>query len=289
MFLDCKEVKFQMKTRFFCISLVLLLLILNSCNYKINSAEDFIAELHNRYYGVWFKELSFSQTTKFYDNQEIVKSEKWIEEYKFPGSLLIKINFLTGGDGYLYRNDSVYKFIDGNIVEAKSQIHDFLFLSKDIYNTPVEEIYEKLNLMNYDVSKFYSTVYNNRNAYVIGSEMGDYKSNQIWYDAEHLFLLRIIRTSERGLQEVIFDDYIEIPGQGWVEQELTFKLDGEIYMIEKYYDIKIPEHSDTKFNSSDFSPYDLKIISKQLDVLKNDVIISSCRYLMLWILNEMVP
>lgn len=278
-----------MNRKFIIILLILFVVILQSCTKKINSADELFKEMHNRYKGVWFNQISFSQTTHFYEEDSIVNTEKWLEEYKFPGNLIIKINFKTSQDGYLYRNDSVYQFIDGVAVMAQQQYHDLLFLSKDIYNTPLDKINDRLALMNYDTGKFYKTKYNDRQAFVVGSDPGDYQSNQFWYDAEYLYLLRVIRDSGNGIQEVLFDDYIEIPGQGWMEQELTFKLDGIVYMTERYYDIKIAEHSSTSFQSSDFDAYDLKIIPKKIDIINNDIIISSGKYIVLMIFREMMP
>lgn len=77
--------------------------------------------------------------------------------------------------------------------------------------------------------------------YVIGADKGDSLSNQIWFDAEHLYFIKIIKNREKGLIEVTSLNHKQLENNGWIEQEVEFKLNGKVYKREKYFDIKVKE------------------------------------------------
>lgn len=212
-----------------------------------------------KYNGKWFRQIKFSQTTSFYEDDTVYKTERWIEEYIYPSQLIIKVNHENSLDGQLYRNDSMYVFKDNKIEYQAKATHDLLILSMDIYNMTKDEIMTRLSGLEYDVSKFHETTYNNRKIYVIGAEKGDSTSNQLWYDAENLYFIKMTKNTKKGLQEVIFSDYIYIEGQGWIEQEIVFKINGKTYLKEKYYNIQIPTETKKEINVNDFKNFNISL------------------------------
>lgn len=248
-----------MKKIVFIIFCGLIFLIASSCAHKINTTEQLMEAISEKYYGKWFKQIKFSQTTNFYkNNNSIVKTERWIEEYKFPSQLIIKVNHENSSDGHLYRNDSVYIFENNEIKYQNKATHDLVILSMDIYNMKKDEIMQRLGELDYDLSKFHEDTYNNRKIYIIGADKGDYKSNQLWFDAENLCFIKLTKNTEAGLQEIYLNDYISVDGQGWIEQEVVFVINGETYIIEKYYNIEIPQESMNEINVSDFRNFNIR-------------------------------
>jgi hypothetical protein len=138
----------------------------------------------------------------------------------------------------VYRNDSAFVYENNKLINERAITHDLVILSMDIYNMTFEEIMERLGGLNYDISKFYETTYNGRKVYVMGAEAGDTSSYQAWFDAEHLYLIKTIRPTERGVRENEFLNYIQLE-KGWIEQEILFKLNGKVFMHEKYFDISL--------------------------------------------------
>ncbi len=238
---------------------LMLIAFFSACSNKIDSTEKLMDAIADRYNGKWFKQIKFSQTTTFYKNDTIAKTERWIEEYIYPAQLLIKVNHENSADGQLYRNDSVYIFENNKIKYQAKATHDILILSMDIYNMSKDEIMKRLEDLEYDLSKFHETTYNGRKIYVIGADKGDSTSNQLWYDAENLLFIKMTKNTENGLQEVIFSDYISVDGQGWIEQEIVFLIDGEVYIKEKYYNIQIPTETKQGINVSDFKDLNISL------------------------------
>lgn len=237
----------------------MLMLLFFSCNSKIDTTEKLMSAISEKYNGKWFKQIKFSQTTTFYENDSVVKTERWIEEYKYPAQLIIKVNHDNSSDGHLYRNDSMYIFENNEIKYQSKATHDLVILSMDIYNMKKDEIIKRLSKLSYDLSKFHEDTYNNRKIYVIGADKGDYKSNQLWFDAENLCFIKMTKNTDIGLQEVYLNDYISIDGQGWVEQEVVFVINGEVQIIEKYYNIEIPQESMQEIDVSDFRNFNINL------------------------------
>lgn len=223
-----------------------------SCDYNINSSEELFDKINSTYHNKWYKNISFSQTTSYYAEDSVSTPDRWFEEYQYPGKLAVRS---ANHDNYafLYVNDSVYEYKNNNLLRAENYSHELLFFSKDIYNTPRDEIDEKFNELGYDINKFYKTKYNNRHVYVIGAESSNNISNQVWYDAEHFYLCKLIKNSDDGLKEISLHDFIEVSGQGWIEQELVYSINGEIFLKEKYFDINMHNNPNHSFRASDFS------------------------------------
>jgi hypothetical protein len=237
----------------------LIILGIQSCSHKIDSTESLMNEIAKRYNGKWFKQIKFSQTTTFYSNDTVVKTERWIEEYRFPSQLIIKVNHENSADGQLYRNDSVYVFENNKVVYNKPVTHDVVIMSMDIYNMEPDDIMKRLEGLPYNLNKFREDEFEGRKIYVIGADKGDTTTNQVWFDAEHLYFVKMIKNTPNGLQEIILGDYINFEGQGWIEQEVIFKLDGMVYLKEKYYNISIPVEAKPEIQVSDFGNFSISV------------------------------
>lgn len=136
----------------------LFLVCTSSCTHKINSTESLMKEIASRYYGKWFTQVTFSQTVDSYENDSLVTSEIWDEEYCFPSNLLI---YLTPGDTtnrYICRNDSVIIYKNNELISAEKGTHDALILSMDIYNMTYPDIMKRWGDLPYTIDKFHERV-----------------------------------------------------------------------------------------------------------------------------------
>ena len=213
--------------------------LLCACDNEIKSTEDLMKEISSRYNGKWFTQLKFSQTVYNYENDSLVGTEINDEEYSFPSNLII---YLTPGDTsnrYICRNDSILIYKNNELDSVEQATHDAIILSMDIYNMKFDEIMKRWEDLPYDINKFHERVDNGRKVYVIGAEKGDSISNQAWFDAEHLYFIKVIKKRKIGLRETIFTDYMSLGDKGWVEQEVIFKLNGKVFMREKYFNIQV--------------------------------------------------
>jgi hypothetical protein len=227
------------KTTLMLMALGVFMMSVSSCGCKIDSTESLMKEISSRYYGKWFTHVKFSQTADSYENDSLVKSEIWDEEYHYPANLVI---YYTPGDTFnrcVYKNDSELIYENNVLITQEDKAtHDLIILSMDIYNMTFPEIMNRLGDLQYDISKFYETTYNGRKVYVMGADKGDTLSYQAWFDAEHLYLIKIIKPVENGVRKAELLNYIQLE-KGWIEQEILFKQNGKVYMHEKYFDIRV--------------------------------------------------
>lgn len=249
----------------------ILIIAFNSCNKKVDSTYKMLENIENKYYGKWFKQIKFLQTTNFYKNDSIVKSERWSEEYVYPGQLIIKVDSDTLNNGYLYREDSVYIFEKNKIKYKEKITHDLVILSMDIYNMTAEESFARFAELDYDIDKFEIRKHNGRKIYVIGADNGDTTVNQVWFDVENLYFVKMIKTTDYGKQEVYFNDYIQINGSAWIEQEVEFYLNNEKYMVEKYYNIRIPDVKRKSLEINDFPNFNISLINPVLGLIEEQI------------------
>ena len=192
-------------------------------------------EISSRYNGKWFTQIKFSQTTDYYEHDSLVKSEIWDEIYTFPNNLVI---YITPGDTsnkYIFSNDSFNIYENNELISEKKIVHDAIVLSMDIYNMKFADIMKRWKDLPYDTDKFHEIIDNGKKVYVIGDTL----SNQVWFDAEHLYFIKLIKPTEKGTRENCFLNYIQLGDKGWIEQEVEFKLNGQVYMREGYFNIQV--------------------------------------------------
>jgi hypothetical protein len=217
------------------------------------SGVEAVQAMYEKYNETWFHSVKFGQTATFYKNDTIEKTEIWYESYKYPGMLIIKFEQKDSDDGLLFRNDSLFVFKDGQMIDKKQRIHDLVLLSLDAYVQEPEVTIRKLFYQGYDLNKFSSISHEGTDYYIIGAEENDTTSNQFWIDKENLLFYRMIKTTEKGREVVIFDKY-EKYGGGWVEKEVYFYLNGKLTMDEKYFDIE----TDKATEESNYRPENFK-------------------------------
>jgi hypothetical protein len=75
---------------------------------------------------------------------------------------------------------------------------------------------------------------------VVGATAGDTVARQFWIDQERLYFVRMIEPGKKdpaARVETQFNKYIAM-GQGWLETEVRFMVNGETKMLEEYSDPK---------------------------------------------------
>jgi hypothetical protein len=208
---------------------------------SIQDGRDVVTAMYERYADKWYPYLTFRQETIYYKNGEPDFTQTWYEALAMPGKLTIKFDSLTSASGIVFRQDTQYVVQNNEVVRAIPRVHDLLVLGFDVYALPPGQIIPKLEKQGFDLSKMYETDWQGRPVYVVGAEGEDDDSPQFWVDQEHLYFVRLIRTNQQSgkVQETEFNKYERIGG-GWVAPEVVFKSDGEVVLLEEYYEMNIP-------------------------------------------------
>ena len=215
------------------------------------SSLELIQAMHARYADSWYEMLTFEQETIEY-RADRADTSSWYEAMIIPGRLRIDIGAPSSGNAYIFRNDSLYVFSEGNVVVARQSLHPLLLLGFDVYRSSPEILHLHLDSLGFDLDVFSESDWQGRRAYVVGAETGDESRPQFWIDKERLVFVRMLQPAGpdgASQQEVQFNGYQELGG-GWIAPEVDFYLDGTLTMTERYSEIEI----DMDLDSALFSP-----------------------------------
>ena len=197
---------------------------------------EVLALMRERYLGKWYRTLTFVQKTTLSDG----KVETWYEAAELPGKLRIDIAPLEGKNTLLFRNDSLYEFKGGKLTESHPMIHPLMVLGFDVYAQTVETTVRQLRSLGFDLAKLHEATWQGRPAYVVGAAAGDSVTRQFWIDKERLYFVRMVEPGKQDPSarvETLFNKYIPM-GQGWLETEVRFMVNGETKMLEEYSEPK---------------------------------------------------
>jgi hypothetical protein len=212
-----------------------------------------LKKMHSHYEGKWYSTVTFDQkTTRFDEHGSITTVNTWYEALSLPDKLNIKFDDMSKGNGLLFRNDSIYQYNEGQVVNSRIMYHPLLILGFSVYRQPIEKTVASLKTLGFDLEKAYQTEYNGKTVYVVGALEGDDYSNQFWIEKDRLLFVRMIQNfGNNRIQEVIFDKYERV-GQGWIAPEVRFYMNGKMTLLEEYTKIKTTDLNDDIFNPKMF-------------------------------------
>lgn len=229
-----------MKKKYFIILILCLLGITSLAHSQtsINSTKDLLKTMKKRYDGKWFKSFTFIQKTIRYDAQgKASKPVLWYEAIRYPNQFRIDIGNPKQGKSVIFNADSAYRFKQGKLIGTRYDPQYFLLMKGGIYYRNLKACLELLEKGGYDIQSFHADTYKGRPVYVIGAKQGDLKSPQFWIDQQYFYVVRRIRaTRSKKVLDVQYTNH-KASGGGWVEQKVTFELDGKLVQVEEYTQI----------------------------------------------------
>ncbi|MBL7840042.1 MAG: hypothetical protein JNJ75_07880 [Cyclobacteriaceae bacterium] len=201
------------------------------------STEELIEKMYNTYKGVWYEAITFQQQTEFFKDGVKQREETWYEAMDMKsGALVIKFNSMDSGSGMIFRNDSLLSYADNQLKSKTYRIHELIVLGFSVYTNPPKSTLEKIKASGFDTHIFGQEMYDSRMHYVVG----DPEKAQFWIDAKTLVFTKMKRVSQGRTQEIEFKGYQKL-GKGWVETEVLFVVNGQLFMREVYSNIQAPK------------------------------------------------
>jgi hypothetical protein len=210
------------------------------------SGEELVRQMHDRYAGKWYHNLTFVQTTTFPDRP----AETWYEAGTIPGKLRIDIAPLDSMNAFMYVGDSAIVFKGGKRVDARGDRNLLMTLGFDVYGQPTETTIAQLKAQGVDLSKIREDSWKGTKVWVVGSEKGDTTTNQFWIEQKRLLFVRLIESHPPKLLDITFEDYRPL-AKAWVAPTCVIKVNGKEVQREAYKDIRAnvklqPDLYDTK-------------------------------------------
>lgn len=213
--------------------------------------QELIATMYNAYKADWYRTITFTQQTEFFQNGIKQREETWYEAMDMTSAaLVIKFNSMESGNGMIFRNDSLLTYADDSLKSKSLKIHELIVLGFSVYTIPPDSTLAKLETAGFDLTFFITDNYDSRPHYIVG----DPEKAQFWIDANTLLFTKMKKKhSNNKVSEIEFKGYQKL-GKGWIETEVIFSLNGQITMREIYKNIKSPKslpagfYSQTKFS-----------------------------------------
>jgi hypothetical protein len=205
------------------------------------TGEDLIREMHARYDGKWYRNVTFVQTTSFPDKP----AETWYEAGTIPGKLRIDVAPVDSMTAFMFVGDSSFVFKGGQRVAAQEDRNLLMTLGFDVYGQAPEVTIAQLKAQHVDLSRIREDTWQGAKVWVVGAAKGDTTSSQFWVEKDRLLFVRLIESHKSmknpsappKLLDVTFEKYQPL-GKGWIETEVVLKLDGKEVQREQYADIK---------------------------------------------------
>ncbi len=232
---------------------ILIIFCSFSQHKKIDSGEALLKKMYYTYKGKWYKDFTFTQTTKNFRNDSLIKTSTWYEAIVFPDNFRITFGEKEDGNAMIQRGDSAFNFKKGKLVKRSLKGEDLTFLLGGMYFIPFDSVKARIKNEGYDIAKFHEENWKGKKAYVIGTSDSNEPGNQLWIDKEKLVVMRFVKFDGKTKEEAIFGDHKKF-GKAWSETSCLFYINDKLLQSEFYYNCQANHGVDMKI----FDPYNFK-------------------------------
>jgi hypothetical protein len=204
------------------------------------SGDAIIRQMHDRYAGKWYHNMTFQQTTTAWDSAGNKTVATWYETLQMPGTIRIDFAPRSGGNGVLATHDSTFVIQHGTVTTVRAGGNILLTMAFDVYDQPVDKTVAVVRTAGYDLSKVHTDTWQGMPVYVIGADAGDLHSPQLWIDSKRLLLVRIFTPTKPGattMRDIRFNQWRPIAG-GWIAPHVEFYVGATRQRTEDYDNIK---------------------------------------------------
>ncbi len=205
------------------------------------SGEAVLSAMHDKYASTWYHTLTFTQKTTLRTPADTMAIETWREKAMVPGKLRIDMERKKGNLTIIFRNDSTY-IINADSVARRAGSNYLLTIGFDVYQQPVDQTASSLRAEKYSMTPVHEDTWEGRPVYVIGAAAGDTTSRQIWIDKDRLLFVRALGPAggkdSTKTNDTRFENYVEMPGGGWLSERVEFYTDGKLRQQEEYSEAK---------------------------------------------------
>ncbi len=201
----------------------------------VADGEEIISNIYSKYANNWYKHITFKQNMFRYKNDSLVRNEVWLVAYSSPSMLHIRYKDFSTGRGWLVVNDTLYSFNHSKLIGTRPRLHELMVLSYDLYSVKPDFTIPKVLSMGFDLLQVAIVEKKGKEYYQIGNP--DVKC--FWVSKDDLLFHGVRKVDENGVNEIFYQKYEEFYGK-LVATEVQYFDNGQMYLYEKYFDIRLP-------------------------------------------------
>ena len=215
-----------------------LLILYSFHSNHLLTGRDIIKKMHEQYYGKWYHTLSYTQKMEFFKKGKFNGSQFWYASILFPTVFRIDYVDPKKRNTDIITRDTLWEFRKGLLRNIIPGMGDAVFLSGGLYSYSLDEDYQKLKDMGYDLDKSFRTIWNNKPVYVIGAIRDGEPENQIWVDAVNLYIVRQLNFFGKNKQDQVLESQVKLDG-GWSETKASIYLNDTLSAVQSYQDLVV--------------------------------------------------
>src|SRR5579863_8210244 len=221
------------------IHLVLLFLGFSSGIFA-ESGKEIVRQMYERYHTKWYHSLQYTQKTEYFKKGKFDGSQIWYIKFIFPDISRTDYIDPKRRNTDIITNDTLWEFRKELVRNIIPGVGDPLFLSGGLYFKTLDEDYIEFQNMGIDLEKACLIKSHGRTIYVIGSDSAGQAVNQLWVDAQDMYITKVIFYLGKRKVEQNLENQVKVGG-GWSETKTSVYIDGGLTTVETYSDLRFDD------------------------------------------------
>lgn len=206
----------------------------------IQSGEDVLWAMHERYKTSWYQTLTFTQKSTTYKPDGTSTAETWYEALLLPGRLRIDVDPLSDGKGFVMVDNTLSIVKNNQVTGTRPYVNMLLVLGFDVYGQDPEATSKVVKGEGFDLSKVHEDTWEGHPVYVVGAAKDNLQSRQFWITKDTLLFVRVIEPAPSDAtkwDDIRFVDYKPL-ASAWVAERVEVHSEGKLVFSEDYTDVR---------------------------------------------------
>jgi hypothetical protein len=204
---------------------------------RAESGKEIVKQMYERYHTKWYHSLQYTQKTEYFKKGKFDGTQIWYLKFIFPDIARTDYIDPKRRNTDIITNDTLWEFRKELVRNIIPGVGDPLFLNGGLYFKTLDEDYTEFQNMGIDLGKARSIKSHGRTLFVIGSDSAGQEVNQVWVDAQDMYITKVIFYLGKLKYEQILENQVKVGG-GWSETKASVYIDGGLATVQTYSDLR---------------------------------------------------
>jgi hypothetical protein len=204
---------------------------------RAESGKEIVKQMYERYHTKWYHSLQYTQKTEYFKKGKFDGTQIWYLKFIFPDIARTDYIDPKRRNTDIITNDTLWEFRKELVRNIIPGVGDPLFLNGGLYFKTLDEDYTEFQNMGIDLEKARSIKSHGRTLFVIGSDSAGQEVNQVWVDAQDMYITKVIFYLGKLKYEQILENQVKVGG-GWSETKASVYIDGGLTTVQTYSDLR---------------------------------------------------
>ena|ERR1700722_18399563 len=207
---------------------------------RAESGKEIVRQMYERYHTKWYHSLQYTQKTEYFKKGKFDGTQIWYLKLIFPDICRTDYIDPKRRNTDIITNDTLWEFRKELVRNIIPGAGDPLFLNGGLYFKTLDQDYTEFQSMGIDLEKACSIKSHGRTIYVIGSDSAGQAVNQLWVDAQDMYITKAVFYLGKSKYEQNFENQVKVGG-GWSETKSSLYVDGELTDVQTYSNLRFDD------------------------------------------------